>query len=142
MVGSQVGVEGQVTVGGQVGQVGGDGEGGQVTVGGQIGQVGGGVGGQVIVGGQIGQVEGEGVGGQIGQVTAVKIRFYFLLKKSCKRFTSNLTNLFSTNNDCTISSITLTLRSCTRPVTTRGTADTQTRTGSVSIVSTLCSDSH
>ena len=35
-----MGVEGQVTVGGQVGQVGGEGVGGQVTVGGQVGQVG------------------------------------------------------------------------------------------------------
>ena len=85
---------------------------------------------------------GEGVGGQVGQVTAVKFRLYFLLKNSCKRFTFSLTNLSSTNSDYTISSITLTLRSCTRPATTRGTADTQTRTGSVSIVSTLCSDSH
>ena len=64
MVGSQVGVEGQITVGGQVGQVGGEGVGGQVTVGGQVGQVGGeGVGGQEIV------------GGQVGQVTAVKMNY-------------------------------------------------------------------
>ena len=40
VVGSQVGVEGQVTVGGQVGQVGGEGVGGQVTVGAHVGQVG------------------------------------------------------------------------------------------------------
>ena len=40
MIGSQVGVEGQVTVGGQVGQVGGERVGGQVIVGGHVGQVG------------------------------------------------------------------------------------------------------
>ena len=48
----------------------------------------------------------------------------------------------STNSGCTISSITFTHWS-TRPATTRGTPDTQTRaTSDMSIVSTLCSDSH
>ena len=46
-----------MTVGGQVGQVGGEGVGGQVTAGGQVGQVGGGE--QVTGGGQVAAVKNE-----------------------------------------------------------------------------------
>ena len=79
-----------------------------------------------------------------GQIIAEKKKknFNVGLHYRVLMLTFTLAYLSPTNRDCTISSITFTHWS-TRPATTRGTPDTQTRaTSDVSIVSTQCSDSH